>query len=64
MASMERIGSNGTRALGAAVAALGVAMVVRTIAAGGGVASIGVLLGIVFMAIGLGRIYLSTRTQR
>ena len=64
MAPMERIGSNGTRALSVAIALLGVAMVIRTIAAGGGGTSLGVLLGAVFVALGLARLYLSTRTGR
>lgn len=64
MASLGPIGSNGTRVLPTAIAVLGVAMIARTLAAGGGVASIGVLLGGVFLAIGLGRLYLATRVSR
>ena len=64
MAPMERIGSNGARALSIAIALLGVAMIVRTLAAGGGGASLGVLLGAVFVALGLARLYLSTRIAR
>jgi hypothetical protein len=64
MASLGPIGSNGTRVLATAIAVLGVAMVVRTLAAGGSVASIGVLLGCVFFALGLGRLYLATRVGR
>ncbi len=50
-----------TRLLSPLIAVLGVAIVVRTVAAGGGAASAGVLLGAVFVAIGLGRLYLSHR---
>ena len=64
MAPMERIGSNGTRVLSLAIALLGLAMVIRTLAAGGGGTSIGVLLGVIFVALGLARLYLSTRTAR
>ena len=64
MASLGPIGSNGTRVLATAIAVLGVAMIARTLTAGGGVASIGVLLGSVFFAIGLGRLYLATRVGR
>lgn len=64
MASLEPISSNGTRVLATAITVLGAAMVVRTLAAGGSVASIGVLLGAVFLAIGLGRLYLSIRVGR
>ncbi len=38
---------------------LGVAMVVRTLAAGGGPLAVGFLLGILFVAGGAGRFYLS-----
>ena len=64
MAPMERIGSNGTRALSVAIALLGVAMIVRTIAAGGDGTSLGIFLGAVFVALGVARLYLSTRTAR
>lgn len=46
------------------IALLGAAIIVRTLAAGGGVLSAGVLLGAVFVAIGLGRLYLSLRASR
>ena len=64
MAPMERIGSSGTRVLSVAITVIGVAIVVRTVAAGGGVASIGVLFGAIFMLLGLARLYLSVRTAR
>lgn len=62
MTSRERISSNGTRFLAPVIATLGGLMIVRTVAAGGGPLSAGVLLGAIFLAIGAGRIYLSTRT--
>ena len=61
MAPSQGIGTSGTRLLSPLIALLGVAIVVRTLAAGGGVLSAGVLLGVVFVAIGLGRLYLSLR---
>jgi len=61
MASRQRIGTIGTRVLSSLILALGVVIVVRTIAAGGGPVSIGVLLGVVFVAIGAARLYLATR---
>lgn len=63
MASPQRIGTSGTRILAPAIAALGVVIIVRTLAAGGGVLSIGVLLGAVFVALGAGRLYLSLRAS-
>lgn len=42
---------------------LGVAILVRTITAGGGPLSIGVLLGVLFVAAGAGRIWVSRGTE-
>jgi hypothetical protein len=46
-----------------ALVALGVAIVVRTLAAGGGVAAVGLLLGVLFVAAGALRLWL-TRASR
>ena len=40
---------------------IGLAILVRTVLAGGGPISSGVLLGLLFMAAGAGRLYLSLR---
>jgi hypothetical protein len=40
---------------------IGVAMLVVTFAAGGGPAATGVLLGVLFIAAGVGRIYVQSR---
>ena len=40
---------------------LGVAMIVRTITAGGGGLAFGLLMGVLFIAAGVGRIYLNAR---
>ena len=61
MASRQRIGSNGTKILSSVIHGLGLVIVVRTLAAGGGPASVGVLLGLVFVALGGARLYLATR---
>jgi hypothetical protein len=61
MASRQRIGTIGTKVLSSLILALGVVIVVRTFAAGGGPLSLGVLLGAVFVAIGAARLYLVTR---
>lgn len=47
--------------LSSAIVVLGAVIVIRTLAAGGGPASVGVLLGIVFVALGGGRLYLAMR---
>jgi hypothetical protein len=61
MSGSQRIGSGGTRILAPLIALLGVAIIIRTVAAGGTVLSVGVLLGAVFVAIGCGRLYLAQR---
>jgi hypothetical protein len=40
---------------------LGVAMIVRTLTAGGGALAFGLLMGVLFIAAGLGRMYINTR---
>ena len=42
---------------------VGIALVVRTIAAGGGPLTSGVLLGVLFVAAGAGRLYLQLRAH-
>ena len=42
---------------------VGIALIVRTLIAGGGALATGLILGLLFIAAGLGRIYLR-RTQR
>jgi hypothetical protein len=44
--------------------ALGLAMVVRTLTAGGGPFSLGVILGVLFMALGALRLYSSAKRRR
>jgi hypothetical protein len=43
---------------------LGVAIIVTTIAHGGGALALGLLLGVLFIAAGAGRLYLSLRPGR
>ena len=40
---------------------LGVAIVIRTVAAGGSPLSVGLLLGVLFVAAGCGRLYVQRR---
>jgi hypothetical protein len=51
-----------TFVLGAVVCVLGVAMVVTSIARGGGPLALGVVLGVAFVALGAARVYLAART--
>jgi hypothetical protein len=48
-----------TRALSLVFLALGVLLLARTIAAGGGPASVGILLSLAFIAVGVARLWLS-----
>ncbi|HEX2129666.1 MAG TPA: hypothetical protein VHF58_10670 [Solirubrobacterales bacterium] len=50
-----------TRLFAVVIAGFGAAILVVTLARGGGIASFGMLIGIVFLALGVGRLYLSLR---
>jgi hypothetical protein len=50
-----------TRVLSALMLLIGVAIVVRTLAAGGGPRALGLLLGLLFVAAGAGRLYAERR---
>ena len=52
-----------TRIFSLVILGFGLAIVVVTLARGGGPTSYGVLIGIVFTALGGGRLYLSLRKQ-
>jgi multisubunit Na+/H+ antiporter MnhB subunit len=53
-----------TRVLSLAMVAIGVALVVRTLAAGGGGLALGLVLGVLFAAAGGARLYLQARQGR
>jgi hypothetical protein len=53
-----------TAVLSAVLVLIGVAMIVRTLVAGGGAGAFGLLLGVLFIAAGVGRIYLNNRMAR
>jgi hypothetical protein len=52
------------RALSLLFVALGLVLLVTTLANGGGPASVGVFLGVAFLAVGAGRLWLATRMSR
>jgi hypothetical protein len=64
MSLLARSGSVAPRILASLIVLLGIVMVARTIAAGGGALSVGVVLGVAFVAVGLGRLYLALRASR
>ena len=47
-----------------AMIVLGVAIVARTVGSGGGPLALGVLLGVLFVLAGAGRLYVERRTTR
>ena len=50
-----------TRVFAAIIVGFGVAMVAITLARGGGIAATGLWIGLFFVALGAGRLYLSVR---
>lgn len=51
------------RAFSLGFVAVGLAVLVVTLANGGGPASVGVIMGIVFVLVGLGRMWVASRMQ-
>ena len=62
MSSPERIYHGSIRAFSFVFLVLGLVILVTTLVAGGGPLSIGTLLGVIFIAIGAGRLWIATRT--
>ena len=52
-----------TRVLSLAMIVIGVLLIVRTLAAGGGGLALGLILGVLFVAAGGARIYLQSRQE-
>lgn len=61
IAVVERAYRHSTRVLGGALFLLGVALVVSTLARGGGPLAVGVIVGLLFALLGAGRVWLATR---
>ena len=51
-----------TRVLSTLMVVIGVAMIVRTVVGGGGPVALGLLLGVLFVAAGVGRLYVERRS--
>ncbi|HEX6456148.1 MAG TPA: hypothetical protein VF009_06470 [Solirubrobacterales bacterium] len=62
--SGERAYRGAVRALSVAFIALGLAVLVRTLAHGGGPVSLGFLMGLAFVGIGVGRLWAGARMGR
>jgi multisubunit Na+/H+ antiporter MnhB subunit len=63
MPDPRQIHRSTTRALSLAMVAIGVLLVVRTLAAGGGGLALGLILGVLFVAAGAARLYLQSRDE-
>jgi hypothetical protein len=53
--------SGATQVLSALMVLIGLAMIVRTLAGGGGAVALGLLLGVLFVAAGAGRLWAERR---
>jgi hypothetical protein len=62
MASPEGIYRGSVRAFSVVFIALGLLLLASTLANGGGPLSVGVLLGVAFLAVGAGRLWIASRT--
>jgi hypothetical protein len=60
--SPERIYQGSVRAFSLVFLALGLLLLVVTLASGGGPLSVGTLLGVAFLAVGAGRLWIASRT--
>jgi hypothetical protein len=59
MPAPREVHRGATRLMSAAMALIGLAILLSTLARGGGPLTVGVLLGLLFVAAGAGRLYLS-----
>jgi len=62
--SGERVYRGAVRAFSLAFVAIGLAVLVVTLVNGGGPASVGFLMGVAFLLVGVGRLWLGSRMER
>jgi hypothetical protein len=60
----ERVYRGAVRAFSLAFVAIGLVVLVVTLANGGGPASLGFLMGVAFLLVGIGRLWLGVRMGR
>jgi len=63
MPSPEQIYSGSVRVLSVVFVAIGVALIAVTLGGGGGPASVGLLMGIGFIVVGIGRLWVAARMK-
>ena len=61
MARGRQLHNSSTRVLSIVMIVIGIALIVRTLAAGGGAVATGIVLGVLFVFAGLARLYLQLR---
>jgi drug/metabolite transporter (DMT)-like permease len=61
---VQRAYRQSTVLLGSVLAVIGVIMVVRTVAGGGGPLALGVVVGVLLAVLGAARVFLATRRPR
>jgi uncharacterized membrane protein HdeD (DUF308 family) len=61
MSRQRQLHRSSTRVMSILMIVIGVVLLVRTVAAGGGALATGVLLGVLFILAGAGRLYLQLR---
>jgi hypothetical protein len=62
--SSERVYRGAVRAFSLVFVAIGLLVLVVTLVNGGGPASLGFLMGIAFLVVGVGRLWIGMRTER
>jgi hypothetical protein len=60
---VERLYRSTTVLIGSLTCLIGIAMVVTTIARGGGALSVGIVVGVLFALLGAGRVFLAGRSR-
>jgi multisubunit Na+/H+ antiporter MnhB subunit len=61
MARRRQFQSSSTRVLSAVMIVIGIALIARTLVAGGGALATGIVLGVLFVLAGVARLYLQLR---
>jgi hypothetical protein len=61
MARGRQLQNSSTRVLSIVMIVIGIALIVRTLAAGGGAVATGIVLGVLFVLAGLARLYMQLR---
>lgn len=64
MSDPTQLRGGATAVLSVLMIVVGIAMILRTVLGGGGALSIGLILGVLFVAAGVGRLYVSRRLTR